>query len=304
MIKKFIHKTLAFGLLLLSLSILSFFLTSLFVKKQYPNAYTAIIKDKIKRLEESKGNNIILMGGSHTSTSIDSKLISKKLNRKVINSATVFNTGYLFQLNVLKKYAKKNDIVIFIPEFAYYSNSGRKGSDFLFNAFMYEIKLANVIGFENWQKYSTQFLRININPFKRYLRKADKKIVNKGAFNIFGDDLNHINKKPKLNLVRSFPLIKTLNINSVFIEELIVAKEVIESKGAKFYVTFPAYSKNFLAEQVIFETNRLKSNYNFFFGDLSDILYDDFDFYDSPYHMIGEQRISRTKNLIKYLKAL
>ena len=97
---------------------LSFFLIIIFmyvsiaiyINVDDPNSYPAVIIDKYSRLKELKDQNkIVIIGGSSSCYSIDSKLLSEEFALPVVNTSIAMAIEASYQVNSIKKYLKKGD---------------------------------------------------------------------------------------------------------------------------------------------------------------------------------------------------
>lgn len=306
--KYFLRKVCSYLGILTFLLLLMFLLASSILKKNKPNHTTAAVIDKYNAIKKKGKERIILMGGSNVLYSINSSFLERSLKKEVLNSSLVFNSGYEYQLNFIKKLSRKGDVVLYFPEFLCYSGSGRFGNNFLYECILYEKRLLGIVGFENIRRYlinSTNFnLKTIFNNFKKNKENNEVSLKSNrvNGFNKQGDFIGHLNEKPILSNIRSYPIVESLLVSQDYIDLLKNVRSDLEEKGVKFYVMFPVYSENFVSKKLIKEIDSLAKKYDFFIGNLKEILFEDDMFYDSPYHALSEARDLRTIKIIENLK--
>ena len=124
---------------------LSFFLIIIFmyvsiaiyINVDDPNSYPAVIIDKYSRLKELKDQNkIVIIGGSSSCYSINSKLLSEEFALPVVNTSIAMAIEASYQVNSIKKYLKKGDIVLGFHEYEYYFGNDQ-GGDFMNTSLFY-----------------------------------------------------------------------------------------------------------------------------------------------------------------------
>lgn len=302
--KHFIIKFFRYLLVSAFIYILLLKVSNYLLQTKYSNIFSGFVIDKYKNITRNYNENrLILMGGSNTIFSIDSNLLEKELKMKVINSGFVFNTGYQFQLNFLKNHAKKGDLIIYIPEFDYYSGKGKFGSNFINNALLTEPKLLPSLGYVNTINFFKSGFKSAMEPvFSFAKRKSIPSQIKRTDFNKYGDLVYHLEKKCKLEKVKSYPIIQNMNFSSVFMDNINSLDLILKKKEIRLYITFPIYSKNYITKKVISNLDSLTNNNSKFIGSMKENLFENTMFYDSPYHALKKAREIYTRNLIKTLQ--
>lgn len=300
----FILKMGKYFLLFFMVFILFFCLSSFLLKTKYSNFFIGFVIDKFNNISTpTTEKRLIISGGSNSIYSIDSELIEKELNIKVVNSGFVYNTGSDFQINFLEKFSRKGDIVLYIPEFGYYSGKGKLGTNFLHNLLLMEPKFFTILGRGNLTNFFRNGFKTTIAPIKNCLTNKQIDVpVERSDFNSYGDLIHHLDKKCMLKNVRSYPVVKNLVIHKEFMGDIKRLEKSLLTKRAKLYLTYPIYSKNFISNRVIHTADSLVHADTKFIGELKNNLFEDSMFYDSPYHALKVARKNYTQNLIKYLK--
>lgn len=82
---------------------------------------------QIERIQNINEPKIIIIGGSGCGFGICSPMINDHFNMPVCNTGTHAGMGLLIQLNLLKKYICKDDIVVVIPEYSNYLENNYLG---------------------------------------------------------------------------------------------------------------------------------------------------------------------------------
>ena len=301
----FLKKMFKYFIGIVSIYLFLFFISSYVLNEKYPDFFTAFIKDKynaINRISSAK-KRIVIVGGSNCIYSINSKKIEEVLGVKVINSGFVYNVGYEFQLNFVKKYTRKGDLVLYIPEFNNYSEQGKLGTSFLYRSILFEPKILLIIGKENFLNFLKNGFKYILEPLLSLLKKdyIDWPIK-RNSFNFHGDLTYHLGKESKLKEVRAYSRIKEFVVSDSFIENLDETEKILKEKEVGFVVTYPVFSKNHISSDVIKVTDSLSFFNTKFKGSLEKNLFEDYMFYDSPFHALDEARDIYTENLIKILK--
>lgn len=304
-ISSFLRKIFIYLFLSILIFIILFFSSSYILKKYNSNLFSGVVLDKYKSIKAKKNEGsmrIILMGGSNSIYSIDSKRIEQELKIKVINSGLVYNTGRDYQLKFIQRYTQPNDIVMYLPEFGYYDVNSNLGTNFLYNMLLFQPKIIKVIGRENIISFLRKGFRTILKPIHYLImRKKFDNEIKRSDFNEYGDLTYHLDKKNEIEKVRRYN-IKNIKISNSFIKELEKTEKYLRLKNVKFVVSFPIYSKNQISKKAIKTIDSLKIRNPMFIGNLKKNLFEETMFYDSPYHALQEARHAYTNNLIISLK--
>ncbi|MCX7748017.1 MAG: hypothetical protein N2645_14200 [Clostridia bacterium] len=111
MMKMFVKKFVIFILVFL-------ILISLFIAMPYSSSYNFfVIKKKHALLQVEKDKKIVLVGGSNILYSLSAEDMTKKLGFNVINMGLNAGLGLKYNLNEIKPYLKKGDMVVVSPEY-------------------------------------------------------------------------------------------------------------------------------------------------------------------------------------------
>ena len=80
--------------------------------------YLAAFEDKLRLLKEHSEPTIIVIGGSNVAFGIDSSRLKKEFGYPIINAGLHGALGLDIYLDLVDRYARHGDIVVFMPEWA------------------------------------------------------------------------------------------------------------------------------------------------------------------------------------------
>lgn len=83
---------------------------------QYTHTYVGALPAKIRTLADTKGEKVVLVGGSATAFGTDSALLEKYVGRPVVNFGLYAALGTKLMMELSRPYIGKGDIVILSPE--------------------------------------------------------------------------------------------------------------------------------------------------------------------------------------------
>lgn len=90
---------------------------------KYSEIDTGTLPYKIKLLDSVPSPRLIFVGGSNLAYGLDSKRISDSLNINVVNTGINAGLGLRYQLGIVERRLKQNDIVVVMPEVSnFYGN--------------------------------------------------------------------------------------------------------------------------------------------------------------------------------------
>jgi hypothetical protein len=263
--------------------------------------------DKNTLLRETPGPRIIFIGGSNLSFGLNSELIKDSLGINPINTAIHASLGLKYMMANSVEYIKENDIVVISPEYQQFYNGYADGEIELLSIIIdvapQTIRLLDLKQYFRLIKYIPEFTK---SKFKEFLKvKVDDTIVGiyeRKSFNIYGDVYKHWNL-PK-EKVKPFPAIKGKSDNDVFYS-LIDFRNIVYSKKARLYITFPCYQeisfKNAAIQVKEVEQKFKKYGFNLL-SEPERYIFPDSLLFNGPYHLIKKGVDLRTLLLIEDLK--
>ncbi|WP_418637694.1 hypothetical protein [Winogradskyella sp.] len=308
---KFIRKTtflfsLLIGLILMLISIVILLNSDNHI--DYPTA----IRKKYKRLDSLKeSQKIIIIGGSSSSYSINSELMQNTLQKPIVNTSLAMSLGSQFQLNLVKDYLQKGDIILYIPEYEFYYGN-ENGDDFLYTTAFYYPNM--IKDFTKAQKIKAlkQSFRLSIDYLKSLFIKQIKKSspislqYNASSYNYLGDNIGLINMDTTLintETKNRYQKLKTKQVSTVFIQFLKDFNVFCKKKGVKLLVTFPPIEASQYDNRFVNAVQSVENQTGtMYIGNPMESVFTFDYFYDSSYHLNGKGRVVRTDRLIKTLK--
>lgn len=123
--KFFFYKTLVSIVIIFFIFVIFTLGAILKVKSPHENDYNRSYLDKIKLIKKIENKRIIFIGGSNLAFGLDSSMIEKEiLEHKIINMGLNVGIGIRYMLEDCKKYLKKGDILVIVPEYENFYNNG------------------------------------------------------------------------------------------------------------------------------------------------------------------------------------
>lgn len=285
--------------------------------------YLASLIDKNNLLKNTASPRIIFVGASNLAFGIDSEKMEKEFGMPVINMGIHGNLGLAFILNNVKKYLRKDDIVILAIE--YYLG------EFDFNTVNYAVKIYPEAGdyVDYGYDYYKQMINYTFNELQLYRKKIQNKIFGKklnikdlkvntendmnlfdtalyarNKFNANGDVISHLDKEiPKEIKGRVLLEEKEYDYYTDMLNDFY---DYAGEKGARVYFTFPCYPESEVLkyEKIIYGyENKLKEKLKMeIINSPGDLSFPDSLFFDTVYHLNKVGRQKRTEYTIGLLK--
>lgn len=207
------------------------------------------IIDKTELLKNTSSPRIILVGGSNLCFGIDSEKIEKQTGYRVINAAIQGSYGMRFDINHIREYVKKGDVIVVSPEYRNFYGSSLNGDKvllyILFDTYPKGKKYISVSHWLHLSQFFPKYAVEKINSvFKYYLMDDSTSISNtvymRDSFNKYGDVNAHWNLEPT-----PFGTYKSPrgDFNPEALELIHELQSECVNKGADFFVTFPCLQK-------------------------------------------------------------
>ena len=236
------------GLILISISLFYYFTNT-------SNVFHTALIDKKAYLSSIQEPKVVLVGGSNLAFGVDSRLLSQKLGKPVVNMGLQAELGLPFQWNIIKEDIKKGDIVIFCLEHCYYydthvitSGDGiywwyiiKENPDF-FRYIEGEMLQRELVEHFNLFLYLQYYTQISS------LFKTPQPITNayqRNAINQYGDNESvMIDTVPFFTPLKNYhPFPFTEKIAPSFFATLNSFNRHCQSKGAGCLLSFPIYEQ-------------------------------------------------------------
>ena len=213
------------------------------VKSPQENTYLSSYLDKIKLIEKVENKRIIFIGGSNLAFGLDSSMIEKEfLGYKIINMGLHGGIGIKYLLEDCKKYLKKGDVLVIVPEYENFYNNG-SGTSALWYILSLKKNLEN-IGIINF----TRSLPYLLTATKEILMTNENKeygqnfSYDRRGFNRNGDYTEHWKYKGKEKIkVDILPNSKITNSTINYLEKFI---EQSRKREIKIILLPPVFQKS------------------------------------------------------------
>ena len=271
------------------------------VKSPQENTYLSSYLDKIKLIEKVENKRIIFIGGSNLAFGLDSSMIEKEfLGYKIINMGLHGGIGIKYLLEYCKKYLKKGDVLVIVPEYENFYNNG-SGTSALWYILSLKKNLEN-IGIINF----TRSLPYLLTATKEILMTNENKeygqnfSYDRRGFNRNGDYTEHWKYKGKEKIkVDILPNSKITNSTINYLEKFIEQSRKREIKIILLPPVFQKSSYKINEEKIKEISNSLITKFEV---EPEVFSYDDNLFFDTAYHLNRQGVDLRTKEIIKILK--
>lgn len=279
----------------------------------YKESYYAALPVKYDRINQVKGEKIVVIGGSSVAFGIDSKLIEEELGMPCVNFGLYAALGLKPMLDLSIDAIDKGDIVIIAPELSSQMYSDYIGYDFLLQACEGREDMA----FELGLSYAAGLM----SKFPTYIEEA-KKLRDLGGLEVNGvyasssfDEYGDIVYKREYNIMDgmyssdNIPEINKSLVSDNFINMVNEFAKKAEAKGAKVYFGFCPINQLSVAD--ISETDKeeflseLEEKLDFdIIASLEDHIIDEGYFYDSNFHTNDAGTVLNTVLLINDVKRI
>lgn len=303
--KKYFTRLILFFLILFSIFFLGMVLPD---KTPVENLHYSII-DKHAQLQKPGDNRVILVGGSSLSFGIYSQIIKDSLNRDVINMAINAGYGLKFLLDDARQFIRPNDMVILIPEYAFFFGTAFYGEEGLLQAIDAVPSNKEIMTFRQWLAIMRYIPRHSLGKWKALVRspfissKDDEEIgdYERRSFNEMGDVISHWEKDP--TAISDIVFSGKYNPNSIeYIKEF---EQFVLSRDAEMYISYPSLIESSLAlnEEVIKDIEKLyKEKELKILGTPERYSLDTSLYYNTHYHLTREGQFLRTRMLLEDLE--
>jgi hypothetical protein len=238
---------------------------------------------------------IVLIGGSSVGWGLSAELIESETGIKTINLGHHAGFGLIDFQSFIIKNLNKDDIIIFSPEWIFYTDPTFYDKATLDNLIRYNIGYGELLQ-NDFYKLSTLFTKINIESFQ------DDNLGNPYRYdclNTNGDIISHCGLKAKL------PQYYTIDNEHIAVERFKELFPFIVNNKTIFL--YPPTQKKVYERNKIFLNkinNTMLKNRYCVVDKIEDNVYKDDCFFDSQYHLTCEERIKRTGKLIIFLKKM
>lgn len=269
------------------------------------NHFVASSIDKEKRLKNLKSPKLVIIGGSGSAFSVNSKALEDSLKIPAVNMAIAYGLGLNFMLEEVKADIGKGDKILIINEY-YLPLQGNFKLLTLLNDVNPNAKEYFQFDIIEWIKFKTiNFQRVGSSLFYKIKnRDENEKTAFRSSYNENGDMVAHLNEPNKRPLKDNEELPKMMYNKEIEVMNKFV--NLAEKRGASVFYCFPAYPKSEFEKNKtaikIFEEQMMSNFKGKVLGSAEQNTYADDDFYDTIYHLNKNGREKRLKYLLAVLK--
>lgn len=138
-----------------------------------------------KRLAETPGRRIILVGGSGLSQGLVSSMIETNFNMRVVNTGLHAGLGLIYQMRSVQRYLHAGDVVVLVPEYSMFDSSTRYGDMELLSVLIDVVpEDRDLISFTHWMRLMQFIPRYGASKFMGLFKMPPVRI---DRFNEYGD---------------------------------------------------------------------------------------------------------------------
>jgi hypothetical protein len=272
---------------------------------------------KQERLAQCSSPKVILIGGSNLAFGVDSGLLQKALHRPVVNMGIHAGLGLRYMLAQCKPFIQEGDFIIVSPEYEHFYGQFQ-GSMTLAellvsypNALKYfsPLQIALLPGFaaELLRVKQWCYFREGRNLVRRYVKHTNDLIwdgkIHDPEFNSLGDEISHLSKPPRKFEQAIF--LRAPAFDESALAELQSFNTMVKAKGARLVVSLPYLWRD------VYMANRKRADMSYVAlkriqlvvpRSPSNSVFPACAFYDAPYHLTGEYRQIRTRQMLSDIK--
>jgi hypothetical protein len=296
--KFFIKIFIMFILLIAGISMLIVLIPSL-----PENSYDLAIIDKHRILADIQGPKIVLAGGSNLAFGIDSAEIQNKFHIPVVNMGLHGGIGLGRILDDIFPFMNPDDILLIVPEYSYFTNGWNGAAtayELIFDVRQYRL----LWSFYYWLPSGfSGYLSTKLENIKTKTSNHHPLAYSRDGFNEYGDYIKHL--KMENQPFSSSSDLGTLN--QTYLYHFFQFVDNFSRKGITVTLSYPCYE-----EQSFRNSIGLIQKLDTIFRTKENLLvisnpevycFPHETFYDMVYHLNGEGRSVRTRQLIQDLQA-
>lgn len=303
-------RTIMLTAVLLLLSIPVFLAVCAFaLPEQYGDTFMGALKYKVRRLDETGGSRIILVGGSGVAFGTDCSLLEQELpGYSAVNFGMYAALGTGVMLDLSEGSIRPGDIVILCPEQNAQTLTDYFNAETLWQGMDGAFSLLGRLHPERWESMLGSFPRFAGSKLRYVLagRPEGWGVYRRDAFNAWGDvEAERANNIMPGQFDVTMPVTYTgAEISEEFIAELNAYAEKARSKGAAVYYRFCPVNRLAVTEGDVEEYyDFLCARLDFpILGDPTSSVMDAGWFYDTNFHLNSAGAVVNTRQLVRDLK--
>ncbi len=288
----------------------------------YDESYYGELYYMYKNIKESEEKKIILIGTSNIAFGIDVDLMQKtfdeddlcsKLDYKICSFGLYGALGTKIMLDLAKDYIKKDDIVIFAPEFNNQSLSLYFSCEHAWKAMDGHFEMLKYLDKNNKKEmvgsYS-KFVSEKYSYLKEDIKAKTNDIYNRSSFN---ENCNLVYDRKYNEMDGGYDKNALVKLDESIFEQDFVDyvndyADYVRKQGAQIYYAFSpinviSLEKRYTEEEIYSFYKFIKDSFKFrVIGNINDYIMDQEWFYDSNVHLNSSGAIVRTKQLVEDIK--
>lgn len=260
--------------------------------------------DSLQRLYPQQAM-VYWVGGSNVNFGIDSKLVADSLQMPCINTAVHGGLGMKFELNNAIRLARRNDIVVLMPEYENFWNFNSEMADgqceLLHTIADVYPQGRSLIEADQWHHVLMYLPRYLHDKYIQYFptnyakrNSKDLGVYVRHNFNAYGDAVLHLGKAPVPFL--PMPALGA-PLNTKVIDFLVEKDKQLKAKGIRFFILFPSYQRSsYLNNRAAIDElyNKLQHAGLPVLNTPERYVFDDSLFFDTYYHLTRNGREIRS----------
>ena len=279
----------------------------------YGETFLGALSPKLKRLRETEGKRIIVVGGSSVAFGLDSEMLKEYTGYEVVNFGLYATLGTRVMLDLSRDAIREGDIVILAPELDKQTLSMYFNAEAVWQAAGSDLSILSGIDPDNYSEMIAQVPAYLSETISRFVAGTGKispsGIYRRDSFNEYGDivyprEYNMMAAGYDVN--QTVSLTKDL-YDGEFLAYLNAYIADAAKVGATVYYTFCPVNRDALAEGTTAES--IAEFYRFVsesihcpvISDPNALLMDAGYFYDTNFHLNDAGVTVRTANLIEDL---
>ena len=276
------------------------------VPTQYDDTFLGELKDKHRRLSETVGAKIVLIGGSSLAFGLDSALLEEYVGMPVVNYGLYATIGTKAMMDLSRSHIGRGDIVVLCPETDPQTYSLYYNAHSMWQAIDSDLSLLFDTGLDNFgelaaafpsfSKDKLDFVRLNTRP-------APSGIYAEDSFNEYGD----ISVERKYNeMPANYDPSMTISLTTALLDEAFISylcdyADYCRLKGAQVYFSFPPMNKDAVTStgdeiETFYRTLGEKLDFPVISA-VEDYILPSAYFYDTNFHLNSRGALRRTSLL-------
>lgn len=275
----------------------------------FHNAFHASLVDKYRRLTETKGQKLILVGGSSLPFGLRCDLLEQELGYAPVDFGVYASLGTRVMTELSLDGVAREDVVVLAPELNAQTYSEYFNADVLWEAANEERRMLRSLSWD--EKTSMAYNYFDFLWSKWSVRNAEDaaegELYARSSFNEYGD----LSCPREGNIMpggydKSQPVTLTDLYDEAFFADMAAYVRAVRARGAEVYFAFSptnAAAVRFTPEEAAaFEAYAARQLGCAVLGSIADATYEPGYFYDTNFHLNDTGAILHTVRLIDLLK--